>query len=113
MVAAESRLGFVFRFQGLVDLISIAPFYLAGVDTRAVRALRLLRLLRVLKLQTHILENTVAARTRELADKNASLEQAQALLKSELDVWLSCSDTNNGSAIHTLTITNPDGCGSY
>ena len=110
MVAAESRLGFVFRFQGLVDLISIAPFYLAGVDTRAVRALRLLR---VLKLQTHILENTVAARTRELADKNASLEQAQALLKSELDVWLSCSDTNNGSAIHTLTITNPDGCGSY
>jgi voltage-gated potassium channel len=53
LVAAESRLGFVFSFQGLVDLISIAPFYLAGVDTRAVRALRLLR---VLKLQTHILE---------------------------------------------------------
>jgi sigma-B regulation protein RsbU (phosphoserine phosphatase) len=51
-----------------------------------VRALRLLRLLRVLKLQTHILENTVAERTRELADKNASLEQAQAQLKAELDV---------------------------
>ena len=69
-----------------MDLISIAPFYLAGVDARAVRALRLLRLLRVLKLQTHILENTVAERTRELADKNASLEQAQAQLKAELDV---------------------------
>jgi len=86
LVAADSRLRFVFSFQGLVDLISIAPFYLAGVDARAVRALRLLRLLRVLKLQTHILENTVAVRTRELAEKNASLEQAQAQIKAELDV---------------------------
>jgi len=86
LVAAENRIAFVFSFQGVVDLISIAPFYLAGVDARAVRALRLLRLLRVLKLQTHILENTVAERTRELADKNASLVQAQAQLKAELDV---------------------------
>jgi serine phosphatase RsbU (regulator of sigma subunit) len=86
LVAAENRLAFVFSFQGLVDLISIAPFYLAGVDARAVRALRLLRLLRVLKLQTHILENTVAVRTRELAEKNASLEQAQGQLKAELDI---------------------------
>ena len=79
-------MAFIFSFQGLVDLISIAPFYLAGIDARAVRALRLLRLLRVLKLQTHILETTVAQRTRELADKNAALEQAQAQLKAELDV---------------------------
>jgi serine phosphatase RsbU (regulator of sigma subunit) len=86
LVAAENKTAFIFSFQGLVDLISIAPFYLAGVDARAVRALRLLRLLRVLKLQTHVLENTVAERTRELADKNASLEQAQAQLKAELDV---------------------------
>jgi serine phosphatase RsbU (regulator of sigma subunit) len=86
LVAAQHKIAFIFSFQGLVDLISIAPFYLAGVDARAVRALRLLRLLRVLKLQTHILENTVAERTRELADKNASLEQAQAQLKAELDV---------------------------
>ena len=86
LVAAEDKRAFIFSFQGLVDLISIAPFYLAGVDARAVRALRLLRLLRVLKLQTHILENTVAERTRELADKNASLEQAQAQLRAELDV---------------------------
>ena len=50
------------------------------------RALRLLRLLRVLKLQTHILENTVAERTRELADKNARSQQAQAQLNAELDV---------------------------
>jgi serine phosphatase RsbU (regulator of sigma subunit) len=86
LVAAERIKAFVFSFQGVVDLISIAPFYLAGVDARAVRALRLLRLLRVLKLQTQILENTVAERTRELADKNHSLEQAQAQLKAELDV---------------------------
>ena len=86
LVAAEHKIRFIFSFQGLVDLISIAPFYLAGVDARAVRALRLLRLLRVLKLQTHILENTVAERTHELADKNAALERAQAQLKAELDV---------------------------
>src|SRR5579863_143663 len=86
LVAAEQKIRFIFSFQGLVDLISIAPFYLAGIDARAVRALRLLRLLRVLKLQTHILENTVAERTRELADRNAALEQAQAQIKAELDV---------------------------
>src|ERR1700722_13874018 len=86
LVAAENKTAFIFSFQGLVDLISIAPFYLAGVDARSVRALRLLRLLRVLKLQTRILETTVAQRTRELAEKNASLEQAQAQLKAELEV---------------------------
>jgi phosphoserine phosphatase RsbU/P len=86
LAAAKEVWAFVFSFQGLVDLISIAPFYLAGIDARAVRALRLLRLLRLLKLQTHILENTVATRTRELAEKNASLEEAQAQLKAELEV---------------------------
>jgi phosphoserine phosphatase RsbU/P len=86
LVAARRVRDFVFSFQGAVDLIAIAPFFIAGVDTRAVRALRLLRLLRVLKLQTRILENTVAERTHELADKNASLEQAQAQLNAELEV---------------------------
>lgn len=86
LAAAEKVWAFIVSFQGLVDLVSIAPFYLAGIDARAVRALRLLRLLRLLKLQTHILENTVATRTRELAEKNASLEEAQAQLKAELEV---------------------------
>src|SRR5580692_1981459 len=36
LTAAKQALAFVFSFQGLVDLISIAPFYLAGVDARAV-----------------------------------------------------------------------------
>ena len=86
IVAAPQKLVFIFSFQGIVDLLAIAPFILMGFDARWLRALRLLRLLRILKLQTHFLEATVATRTRELADKNAALEQAQAQIKTELDV---------------------------
>jgi sigma-B regulation protein RsbU (phosphoserine phosphatase) len=86
IVAAREKVAFILSFHGLVDLLAIAPFFLAGLDARWLRVLRLLRLLRVLKLQTHILEATVAERTRELADKNASLEQAQAQIKAELEV---------------------------
>jgi sigma-B regulation protein RsbU (phosphoserine phosphatase) len=86
IVAAENKLTFIFSYQGIVDLLAIAPFFLLGIDARWVRALRLLRLLRVLKLQTHTLEATVAERTRELADKNAALEKAQAQLQAELEV---------------------------
>lgn len=40
-----------FSFFGVVDLISILPFYLSlGIDLRALRAVRLLRIFRVLKL---------------------------------------------------------------
>jgi serine phosphatase RsbU (regulator of sigma subunit) len=86
IVAAPDKLGFIFSFQGLVDLLAIAPFFVVGVDARWVRALRLLRLLRLLKLQTHILEATVEQRTRELAEKNEALQRAQAQLKAELDI---------------------------
>lgn len=86
IVAATSKLAFIFSYQGLVDLLAIAPFYLVGYDARWLRALRLLRLLRVLKLQTHVLETAVEERTRELADKNAALEKAQARLQAELQV---------------------------
>jgi phosphoserine phosphatase RsbU/P len=86
IVAAPAKLAFIFSFAGLVDLLAIAPFFLTGLDVRWLRVLRLLRLLRVLKLQTHILESTVAERTRQLAEKNASLEEAQAQIKAELDV---------------------------
>ncbi len=48
---SEKKLGFVFSFYGLVDLIAIAPFYLAlGLDLTAVRGFRLIRLIRLLKL---------------------------------------------------------------
>jgi len=86
IIAARNKFAFIFSYQGLVDLLAIAPFYLAGFDARWLRALRLLRLLRVLKLQTHILETVVEERTRELAEKNAALEKAQAQLKAELEV---------------------------
>lgn len=86
IVAAPHKLAFIVSFSGLVDLLAIAPFFLAGFDARWLRTLRLLRLLRVLKLQTHILEATVAERTRELAARNAALEEAQAQIKAELEV---------------------------
>ena len=86
IIAARNKLAFIFSYQGVIDLLAIAPFYVGGFDARWVRALRLLRLLRVLKLQTHYLEKVVEERTRELAEKNAALEKAQAQLKAELEV---------------------------
>jgi len=86
IIAAEHKLRFIFGFYGLVDLVSIAPFFLAGLDVRYLRALRVLRMLRVLKLQRGVLERTVVERTRELAERNAQLERAQAQLKAELDI---------------------------
>jgi len=86
MIAAGNPFTFIFSYQGLIDLVAVAPFYIGGFDARWLRALRLLRLLRVLKLQTHVLERVVEERTRELAEKNAALEKAQAQLKAELEV---------------------------
>ena len=41
----------MFSFFGIIDLVSILPFYIAmGVDLRTIRAFRLLRLFRALKL---------------------------------------------------------------
>jgi voltage-gated potassium channel len=51
IAAAENRRDFIFSFYGLVDLLAILPFYLAGgIDLRSIRALRLLRLFRAFKL---------------------------------------------------------------
>ncbi len=48
---AERKLGYIFSFWGVVDLLAIAPaLLLAGQSTMALRVLRLLRLARVLKL---------------------------------------------------------------
>lgn len=42
---------YLFTFFGIVDVVAIAPFYLAlGIDLRSVRAFRLLRLFRLFKL---------------------------------------------------------------
>ena len=45
---------YVVSFYGLVDLLAIAPYLLAGLDSRAVRILRLLRLVRVFKLVRYV-----------------------------------------------------------
>lgn len=51
LYVADSRLGFVFSFFGIIDLMAILPFYLATrFDLRSVRAIRLMRLFRTLKL---------------------------------------------------------------
>lgn len=48
---AKPRRSYVFSFFGLVDLLSVLPFFLAlGFDLRVLRALRLMRLFRLLKL---------------------------------------------------------------
>jgi phosphoserine phosphatase RsbU/P len=86
LVAAPRKLAFIFSFYGLVDLMSIAPFFLVGLDARYLRILRVLRVLRVLKLQRRVLETTVAQRTRELAELNHVLIESQKQLQAELDI---------------------------
>ena len=51
IAVADSKLGYIFSFYGLIDALAIVPFYAAqGLDLRAVRVVRLLRLFRILKL---------------------------------------------------------------
>lgn len=51
ILVADSKLSFIFSFYGIIDLLSILPFYIAtGVDLRSFRAFRLLRLFRILKM---------------------------------------------------------------
>ena len=52
----KSRLKYMFSFMGIVDLLSILPFYLPyiiKIDLRVIRVLRLFRLLRLFKLNRH------------------------------------------------------------
>ena len=51
IAVADRKLGFIFSFYGLVDLLAILPFYVAsGMDLRAIRIFRLLRLFRAVKM---------------------------------------------------------------
>jgi len=52
----KARLKYIFSFMGVIDLLSIIPFYLPyiiKIDLRVIRVLRLFRLLRLLKLNRH------------------------------------------------------------
>ncbi len=54
LLAAENKLGYIFSFYGIIDLLAILPFYLSlGIDLRAIRAFRLLRIFRLLKLSRY------------------------------------------------------------
>ncbi|SHE20652.1 ion transporter [methanotrophic endosymbiont of Bathymodiolus puteoserpentis (Logatchev)] len=51
LYVADKKIGFVFSFFGLIDLLAILPFYLSvGLDLRSIRVFRLLRLFRLFKL---------------------------------------------------------------
>lgn len=51
LYVAERKIGFVFSFFGVIDLLAVLPFYLAlECDLRSLRIFWLLRLLRILKL---------------------------------------------------------------
>jgi sigma-B regulation protein RsbU (phosphoserine phosphatase) len=86
LAAAPDKLHFVFSFYGLVDLLSIAPFFLVGIDARYLRVVRILRVVRVLEIQRRVLVSTVAQRTAELAQRNELLERTQAQMTAELDL---------------------------
>ncbi|MEQ8478157.1 ion transporter [Fulvivirga sp.] len=61
VVLSERKLKFVFSFFGLVDLLSILPFYLSvGLDLRSLRALRLLRLFKLFRYSKTIRRMKVA-----------------------------------------------------
>ena len=51
LLVSDKKLGFIFSFYGIIDLVAILPFYIAsGIDLRSVRVFRLFRLVRVLKI---------------------------------------------------------------
>jgi voltage-gated potassium channel len=51
LYVADRKIGYVFSFYGLIDLIAIIPFYISsGIDLRSLRIFRMLRLIRLIKL---------------------------------------------------------------
>lgn len=49
--AAPKRFAYLFSLSGIIDLLSIAPFYLGLFDTQFLRALRIFRVARLLKIR--------------------------------------------------------------
>lgn len=50
LIVANNKLKFIFSFYGIIDLLSILPFYLSrSVDLRSIRIVRLFRLFRIFK----------------------------------------------------------------
>ena len=86
IVVADKKLAFVFSFYGIIDLLAIAPFYLAsGVDLRSVRAFRLLRLIRIFK----VLRYGQAVRRFRTAFQIAKEEIVLFMIVTIILLWLS------------------------
>lgn len=51
LYAAPQRLRYLFSFFGIVDLLSIMPFYVGIFGTEYIRVLRLIRLMKVMEIQ--------------------------------------------------------------
>ena len=72
---SKRKLGYIFSFFGLIDLIAILPFYLSvGIDLRSIRILRLMRLFRILKLASY-------------SDAIQTFQKAYTHIKAELAVF--------------------------
>ncbi len=81
---AEDRWSYLRSFHGIVDFITIAPFYLAiGIDHEPLRALRILRIFSVLKLL-----RIVSARRVSLAFEIAKSELGMFLTLSIMIIYL-------------------------
>ena len=81
LAVADRKLGFVFSFFGLIDLLAILPFYVApGLDLRSVRAFRFLRLFRAFKFARYSKAIQRFARAFEMAKEEILLFFAVALL---------------------------------
>lgn len=51
IAVSQRKIGFIFSFFGIIDLLAILPFYLStGLDLRSLRAFRMLRIFRIFKL---------------------------------------------------------------
>jgi voltage-gated potassium channel len=51
IILSNNKLSYIFSFYGIIDILSVLPFYIGlGIDLRSLRALRLFRLLRLFKL---------------------------------------------------------------
>ena len=51
VILTPNKLGYIFSFYGIIDIIAIVPFYLnTGFDLRSIRIFRLLRVFRSVKL---------------------------------------------------------------
>ena len=74
--AAPNRLKYIFSFFGIVDLLSIAPFFIGLFNTQYVRALRLIRLIRIIKLGNM---QTATVINQETAEELQLMENEEVL----------------------------------